>query len=256
MNTDPKHDCRNDDQTHAHIEKHGLSVIVIEADAYLPGFAYSIGLWKKFGHPEIIAFGLPPETLHAIINDVAALVKQGGKMEAGKDYPDIFANSPARFLQVDPRNMTDYFGYALDYYGTYENTHDFPALQLVWPDRNQRFPWEDGFEEGFTHHQPLLDRNAEFKFRESWKLRTFTTRQWLELAKPILRVVHEEDGDWQFLTGDQLPEDIRIVALGQIVSRDLTLNEVFNLSYGEEAVRDKVGAPWRRSKVEAEAEDE
>ncbi|MDR0265416.1 MAG: hypothetical protein LBJ04_19525 [Sphingobacterium sp.] len=29
---------------------------------------------------------------------------------------------------------------------------------------------------------------------------TFTTRQWIEESKPILRVVHDNDGDWQFLT--------------------------------------------------------
>lgn len=91
--------------------------------------------------------------------------------------------------------------------------------------------------------------NAEFKFREPKNLTTFTTRQWLELRKPILRAIHEHDGDWQFLTGDQIPEDIRIVALEQLVLRDKTLNEVFDLDYGEAANRDSIGGHWTRSKV-------
>ncbi len=56
-----------------------------------------------------------------------------------------------------------------------------------------------------------------------------TTRQWLDEKKPVLRAVHNEDGEWQFLTGDQLQEDARIVALEQLVLRDPTLNETFNL---------------------------
>ena len=55
--------------------------------------------------------------------------------------------------------------------------------------------------------------------------------------KPILRVFHDDDGDWQFLTGDQMPEDIKIVALEQLTIKDRTLNEVFDLEYGEEAER-------------------
>lgn len=44
-----------------------------------------------------------------------------------------------------------------------------------------------------------------------------------------MRVVHNTVGDWQFLTGDQMPEDIRLAALEQMVIRDRTLNEAFDL---------------------------
>ncbi len=96
----------------------------------------------------------------------------------------------------------------------------------------------------------MLDRNADFKFREAKNLATFTTRQWIEQRKPILRVIHDSDGDWQFLTRDQMPDDIKIVGLEQLVLRDKTLNEVFDLEYGEEAERDFVGGKWTRNKVE------
>ena len=64
----------------------------------------------------------------------------------------------------------------------------------------------------------------------------------VRLRKPILRVVHEHDGDWQFLTGDQMQEDIKIVALEQLVLRDKTLNDVRDLEYGEDD-RQKLPAP-------------
>jgi hypothetical protein len=46
-----------------------------------------------------------------------------------------------------------------------------------------------------------------------------------------------------------LPEDIKIVALEELVLRDKTLNEIFDLDYGEEAEREFIGGKWTRNKV-------
>jgi hypothetical protein len=102
----------------------------------------------------------------------------------------------------------------------------------------------------------LLDRNASFKFRESKNLAVFTTRQWLDFQQPIVEVVHDHNGDWQFLTGDQGFEDMKMITLHQIVQRDPTLNEVFNLDYGEAANRTAIGGKWLRSKIEENEEEE
>lgn len=246
------HGCRDNQRTVSDIEKFGLSVILIQATDYLPSFAYSIGLWQKFGHPEIICFGLSIETLHGLINDAAETVKNGGTIEANKQYDDFFESGSTEFVKVDSRNLPDYFGTAIDFY----DSSDFSALQLVWTDRDNRFPWDEGFEKEYLYKQPLLDRNAEFKFREADNLGIFTTRQWLEEQKPIVHVVHDEDGDWQFLTGDQMPEDIKIVALKELVLRDVTLNQIFDLEYGEEAKRDFVGGQWTRVVIENSDDEE
>jgi Domain of unknown function (DUF4262) len=246
MKTEDEHSCIDDNRTASHIKEFGLSVIMLEATDYLPSFAYSVGLWQKYEHPEIICFGLPTKTMHPIINDVAEIVKKGQMIETGKIYDQIFQNNRAEFISVDKRNIGDYFAMAINYYTNY----DFPALQLIWTDRNDRFPWDADFEKEFVYKQPLLDRNSDFKFREPKNLATYTTRQWLEQNKPILRVVHDNDGDWQFLTGDQMPEDIKIVALEQLIIRDETLNEVFDLEYGEDADREFIGGKWKRGKVE------
>jgi len=249
------HNCDFDElleKTKHNIEKYGLQVISIRASEYLPSFSYSIGLLESYQHPELICFGLSTDLMHTLINDVAALIKQGEKAESGRNYDNIFANSDAQFVQVDARNVPDYFTLALKYY----QLDQIPAMQLVWTDRKNRFPWDMGFEEEFVYKQPLLDRNADFKFREPTNLGIITTRQWLDLNQPILRVVHDHDGDWQFLTGDQVLSDGRVVALEQMVLRDATLNEVFNLEYGEAADRSKVGGRWIRSKVEEEEDSD
>ena len=249
MDDNKEHKCIGKDellvQTKTNIAKYGLQVIMVSGSDYSPSFAYSIGLFETYNHPEIICFGLPEKLGHEIINDVADLLKNGEIIKTHTNYDNIFKDSKAEFLFVDDRNIDDYFGAALNYYDTIK----FPALQLVWTDRNDKFPWELGFEEEFIYKQPLLDRNIDFKFRESKRLATFTTRQWIDLDKPILRVVHDDDGDWQFLTGDQMPEDIEIVALEELILRDRTLNEVFDLDYGEAADREFIGGKWTKTKI-------
>lgn len=251
-----EHDCPSLDEllesTRRNIKQYGLQVLMIKGTAYLPPFAYSIGLYETYGHPEIICFGLPTDLSHQISNDVAELIKNGLSFKHGDMSLEVFADSRAGFLTVDERNVGDYFRHDIAYYGH----SNFPALQLVWTDRNDKFPWEDGFEEKFEYDQPLLDRNADFKFREVENLATFTTRQWLEGNKPILRVVHDHNGDWQFLTGDQILADARVVALKQMILRDSTLNEVFDLDYGESAEREFINGPWTREKFDDEDEDE
>ena len=248
--TDQTHNCRDDERTDSNIEKYGLTVIILEATDYLPAFAYSIGLWKTYKHPEIICFGLTTKTLHALINDVAKLVKHGQTIITNKSYDDFFAKNETQFLNVDPSYLNNYFGTAINYY----NTDNFPALQFVWTDRNNKFPWNVDYEEEFKYRQPLLDRNLDFKFREDKNLGIFTTRQWLEFDKPILRVIHDKDGDWQFLTDDQMPDDIRLVALEQMTLRDKTLNEIFDLGYNQSAEREFIGGDWAKTEIEDDDE--
>lgn len=238
--------CGDDDKLIDDIEKFGFAVIVIEATNYLPSFGYTVGLFAKYNHPELIAFGLSTKTIHAILNIGGEMVKGGQVLKTKTHYSDFFENGGAQFLAVDTGNTRDYFGYAI----WFNKSGEFPSLQLVWTDRQGRFPWEENFEKDFLLKQPLLDRNADFKYRESLNLAVFTTRQHLALAKPILRVVHDEDGEWQFLTGDQMPNDIKIVCLHDMIDRDKSLNDLFNLDYGEYADRDHPGAPWIRGTTE------
>jgi hypothetical protein len=255
MTTENEHNCIDKDNllkyTKLNIDKFGLQVIMVGSTSYSPSFAYSIGLTQTYNHPEIICFGLPNDIGHAIINDIAKIIKKGETIDTEKIYTEIFKDSRTTFIKVDKRNINDYFGAALNYYGD----KSFSALQVVWTDRNDKLPWEENFEEEFLYKQPLLDRNTDFKFNEPKNLTTFTTRQWLDEKKPILRIVHDIDGDWQFLTGDQLAEDIKIVALEELIKRDNTLNEVFDLEYGEEAERDFIGGQWTRNKVENDVDE-
>ena len=225
------------------IEKYGWTVVMIKETDYLPAFAYTIGIWETYSKPEIIAFGLSTQNLHILVNQAGDIIKSGNEIEKGNNYSDFFEDSNVQFIEVDSENISDYFGYAIEYYGS----KYFPAIQLIWTDRQNKFPWETEFEEDLIFKQPLLDRNINFKFREHKNLGVFTTKQFLEENKPIIRVTHDEDGDWQFLTENAELKDAKIVHLGHLIEKDKTLNELFRLDYGESAERNFIGDNWQES---------
>ena len=125
----------------------------------------------------------------------------------------------------------------------------------MWPDKQALFPWDEGFNPDWKFKQLLLDRNSDFKFREERNSAVFTTRQVLE-GLPILRVVHDADGSWQFLCDTPYDEaDLKIVALEEIVKRDPTVNELFQLNYSWHALREAIGEEWQTEEYEVREED-
>ena len=121
---------------------------------------------------------------------------------------------------------------------------DFPVLQLVWPDKQNKYPQQDDFNPNWKFKQPLLDRNTDFKFYEERNCGVYTTKQVLEGA-PILFVYHNEDGDWQFHSSAE-PDlnDAKLVCLEEIVKLDPTINEIYYLPYGWAAWRDSKNEEW------------
>ena len=245
-----KHDTQAEINIKNDVEKHGWTVCLFEADTATPAFAYTIGLWKNFNHPELIAFGLPLDTMHAILNDAGDIIKSGNPLETAVDNFEILELHPVQFRPVDADNIPDYFGYAQWFY-EYEV---FPALQLFWTDRGGKFPWEPEFDERYKLDQPFLDQKLDFKFFEPRNVATFVARQIFKEGKPILRVSHEDDdGSWQFLFEDDVTSaDVMVVCLEEVVKRDPSVNELFNLPTGQMATREFVGAKWVREVIGAE----
>ena len=223
------------------IENYGCHLTLVEADNYLPAFVYSIGLFKKFGHPEIICFGLNNNVAASIINHACGLIEGGETLTTGKPYRGFLEGFPIQFIQVDKEYYHNYVGYAGWFYN---KTFNFPLLQLVWTDKQNNFPWDKDFNPNWKFKQPLLDRNTDFKFYEERNLAVFTTKQIFN-GDPILYVYHNADGDWQFHTS--LEPDLSnsmIVALEQITKLDPTINEIYYLQFGWRAWRDNKEGEW------------
>jgi hypothetical protein len=221
------------------INQFGLSVIALEATDYLPSYAHSIGLGEQYQHPEIIIFGLPVTMMQGILNEIGSIIKGGERIETGKSYDQFFENGLATFVTVDERNLGDYFGYAIDYY----QKTTFSAIQLVWTDRNYKFPWDEGFEAEFTFKQALLHLNADFKFLEEKHL---IVRSSKNKNKPMSKVTHDADGQWSFYT-DTSEGDLIESTLAELVLQDPSLNSLFDLDYGQVAERKTIEEKWIRS---------
>jgi hypothetical protein len=135
------------------IEEFGWHVIMIGEDDEGPAFAYSIGLFKSFRHPEIIVFGLDVNLMHRMINLIGEEVRQGRRFADGDAAPGILENYDVRFLTVASRHYHEHVGYARWFY----KGDDFPVLQCLWPDKKGRFPTDPGFAKALRPRQPLLD---------------------------------------------------------------------------------------------------
>jgi Domain of unknown function (DUF4262) len=67
-------------------------------------------------------------------------VKAGETFSPGRDYDDVLEGFDCRFVPVDPQWYSAFLGYAQWFY---EAEHGFPVLQLVLPDRQGCYPWDE-----------------------------------------------------------------------------------------------------------------
>lgn len=118
-----------------------------------PNWAYSIGLYHSFSHPEVIITGLSIQTCMTLVNEIGKLVKSGGAFLPGRQYPDILQDPyKCVFQNVLQAHYRDYVGYAIWFY----EGDNFPLLQGFWPDKHGLLPWNEESTEHFRTMQPLL----------------------------------------------------------------------------------------------------
>jgi hypothetical protein len=134
------------------IEEFGWHVAMIMEEDDGPSFAYSIGLFQNFGHPEIIIFGLDVEVLHGMINIIGEEVRQGRRYADGESASGVLEGFDVRFQVVARGHYHEHLGYARWFY----KDDDFSVLQCLWPDRQGRFPADPGFPESLLSRQPSL----------------------------------------------------------------------------------------------------
>jgi hypothetical protein len=116
-------------------------------------FSYSTGLFRAFGHPEILLCGLDSSTAHRVINDIGKEVKAGRTFEIETSYDGIFADGVrCQFQSVNKGNYADYVGWAMWFY----EGSEFPVWQCFWPDRSGLYPWEKECDPFVVEVQPQL----------------------------------------------------------------------------------------------------
>lgn len=258
-----------DDRTIGHIEEFGCSIVSVTPSKFGLGWSYTIGVFDTTGQPELITVGLPPETAHVALNEAAKLSRTGVDLTQGR-YRDLIGDVECEFRPVDPKWIEPLMGWALWYY----DGDEFPVLQAVYPDLQNRFPEDEGFDSAFT--QPLLQHGAPMTRAENdfwafndptsslfaWKFpdpphtMVFLSETVQKGTESVTYVSHDaEDGAWQFL-GDSMRDGGGPVlsCFHHPVDHDPTLSELADLPLGWYAERGEVGEPWVRRKREPDEE--
>jgi Domain of unknown function (DUF4262) len=140
-------------KTLADIEQFGCHVIHVLEEDDLPPFAYSVGIEKTTGAPEIVVIGLKQPLAHFIVNEYNLRVRNGEKLEAGMMVSDFVGGFDCQLRAVHPSHYDEYFGQNI---WLYEN-RNFRVLQLVYPSTDGIWVWEENASEYFQRRQPLLD---------------------------------------------------------------------------------------------------
>lgn len=252
-----------DERTISHVEEFGCSVVNVKRSNYGLGWSYTLGVFDTCGKPEIITVGLPPETAHFVLNEAAKLLRAGVDLTKGR-HRDLVGNVDCEFRSVDKKWVEHLMGWALWYY----EGNEFPVIQAVYPDLQNRFPEDEGFEKSFE--QPLMQPDApmtkvendfwasadpksslfNWKFPDDPHTRVFLSETVHNGTEPVTYVSHDtEDGAWQFL-GDSMSDGGGpvISCLHHPIDNDPSLSELADLQLGWCAERNRVGEPWTRKK--------
>jgi hypothetical protein len=114
-----------------------------------PPFGYTIGLWQRHRHPELILFGLRTDLMHGYLTGFANAVAAGRVFRHEEHVTDLGSRYGFVVRTVWPKDLERYMGAALGYYDA-----PFQAFQVVWPDSNGRFPWASNFDPSYADGQP------------------------------------------------------------------------------------------------------
>jgi hypothetical protein len=78
------------------------------------------------------------------------------------------------------------------------------------------------------------------------KLEVMTTTYVINSNSPIIYVLHDDEGNWTFLSADTIEEsDAMVVSLEEIIEFDPSVVKVLFMPICHEAYRTDINAEWR-----------
>lgn len=116
-----------------------------------PAFAFSVGLFRTFDHPEVAIFGLAPEALQAAIRRIAEAIRAGERFDEEDVREGIVEGRTVAFRRIVARHYGARLGHAVWYHGGAR----FPALQAIWTE-DGLFPWDRWYPRTLRAAQPVL----------------------------------------------------------------------------------------------------
>jgi len=235
------------------VSRRGWGVVSVPAEGPRPAYAFTIGLWHRYSHAEASVFCRDEEEMVGWLDTVGRAVAAGRVL-----LPDRLGDDVVGTTEVFPRPALaswhrHLFGAALAFY----RGQPVPMLQLVWPDVDGVLPWEPGCDEECLAAQPRLwDRATAVPMPDGWPFPVspdalvLTTKAIAFDGAPVVGVVHDEEGEWQFLDNPAVDmKDLTIVHLAHVMARRAELGVLGDLSMGFEAWLDREGR-WQRDALD------
>lgn len=240
------------------VERYGWSVTNIREQDGAPGWSFTIGLFENFAHPEVTIFGMSSDSRQSILNWIGQNVRNGQPFTSGVEHDWVLEDRKCWSRDVQKLWYRDLFGWAIWFYGGTE----FPVVQCLWPARDRTYPWQE--ESAFFVPQPLLYKSdllgahmihyvedarleaTEWPFTQDPHQRVFVSRCVVEDNAPIVRVVHDAEGDWQFIGPVPDPDEdgCKLSCFHCVVEKDQSVRRLARLLPGWKATRNSRNEEW------------
>jgi hypothetical protein len=136
----------------ANIAEYGWHCVNVLEDDGNPPWSYTIGLYETWDHPELIIIGRSRATSYEMLKTLADDIELNDPPTFTKPDGHVLLGMKCRFLEANPRYYSDYVGFALWFY----RKRKFPLYQIVWPDREGRYPWDESAPKAFKEWQQVL----------------------------------------------------------------------------------------------------
>lgn len=230
----------------ATIAHHDCAVVCIEANEDTPPFAFSVGLFQRFQHPELLIMGLSHDAAQQVINACRDRIRGGDVLRDGFSYGPILADRRIAMRAIHPDHHPGYLGTARWFY----EQHPFPALQAFWPDASGRYPWDQGCEPGVAACQPRLDHPWPFTGEPVTK-RIWLDRRALASSEPLLRIDRLDASEWRFSCDPGATAMYDRAALWQVLHIDPTVAIASRMPVGGTLLRNTPEERWGRLAPEA-----
>ena len=138
------------------VREHGwFAADVYDGD---PPFLYTIGLMQTWDHPELILFGRQSNTAHRLLSIMVETIRNGGSYREPGTYAGVLqAGAQIGVRRVDATQHQLYLGFAMGYLTYAGRMGELQAMQVYWPDKAGKFPYEVGCDLDVYRFQPRLD---------------------------------------------------------------------------------------------------
>ena len=129
----------------------------ISVTDHCPEFVYTCGLMTTFCHPKAIILGLNPRAACSVLEVMVEDIRGGRSFASPGSYDGVLVEFPIAIRAVHSSQHELYLGYTMGHCRYTGNAGGLVAVQVFWPDKQGRFPFDSSCSPAVAALQPRLD---------------------------------------------------------------------------------------------------